>query len=64
MYRGTRRKRKNVFHVALDRLARRITSAVAGGISGDTTKEGVLVATVFDFYSAKSAQKVISRLSN
>ena len=49
MYQETRKKPKNVSHVAPRHPARRITSAVAGEINGNTSKHAVLVAaTVFD----------------
>ena len=46
MYQETRRKRRNISPVELRLPTRKLTSVVAAGINGDTTKDFVLVAAI------------------
>jgi len=46
MFPETRRKRRNMSHVEPKHPTRKLTSVVAEGTNGDTTKDLVLVAAI------------------
>lgn len=61
MYQETRRKRRNISHVEPRHPTRKLTSVVAGGTNGDTTKDLVLVAAILsDSHCVKSVERSTS----
>ena len=65
MYQETKRKRRNISHVEPKHPTRKLTSVVAGGTNGDTTKDVALVAaTLFDFFCVNNALGRITRVAS
>ena len=58
MFQETRRKRRNTSHVEPRHPTRKLTSVVAGGTNGDTTKDLVLVAAISGHKPIISLRKI------